>query len=301
MGTPEFAVPTLQELINSTKHDVVAIFTQTPKAAGRGMKLTGSPVYKLAISSNIPVYIPKTLKDEKTAKLIDSIDADIIVVVAYGFIIPADILAAKKYGCLNIHPSKLPKYRGAAPLQRTIINGEKETAICVMQMDTGLDTGDILLQKNLLLNPRITLQKLHDQCAKTGGKLLIEVLDNIEILPRIKQSKEGVSYAHKLSRKEGKVNWQETAFEIDCKIRGMNPWPGVYFEHEGKIIKILSAEYTKNEHQANPGELLNENFEVACGSGTLMIKYLKPEGRAKMLATDYLRGIPAKTQTIIFS
>ena len=121
MGTPEFAVPTLQELINSTKHDVVAIFTQTPKAAGRGMKLTGSPVYKLAISSNIPVYIPKTLKDEKTAKLIDSIDADIIVVVAYGFIIPADILAAKKYGCLNIHPSKLPKYRGAAPIHWAVV------------------------------------------------------------------------------------------------------------------------------------------------------------------------------------
>ncbi len=301
MGTPEFAVPAFQELINSTEHNVVAIFTQAPKAAGRGMKLTNSPVHKLAISNNIPSYTPKTLRDEKTIRLIDSIDADIIVVVAYGFIIPANILAAKKYGCLNIHPSRLPKYRGAAPLQRTIINGEKETAICIIQMDTGLDTGDILLHKKLPLSEKVTFSELHDQCANIGGELLIEVLNNIENLPRIKQSEEGVSYAHKLSREEGRVNWQETAFEIDCKIRGMNPWPGVYFKYEGKIIKILSAKYTENKHQVNPGELLNENFEVACGLGTLIIKTLKPENRAKMPATDYLRGIPAKTQTIIFS
>lgn len=301
MGTPDFAVPAFQELINSTEHNVVAVFTQAPKAKGRGMKLANSPVYNLAIDNNIPIYTPKTLRKEQAMDLITSIDADIIVVVAYGFIIPENILSAKKYGCLNIHPSKLPKYRGAAPLQRTIINGEKESAVCIMQMDAGLDTGDVILQKDLTLDSHITLLELHDKCADIGAKLLIETLDNIDSLPRVKQSEEGLSYAHKLTKEEGKVDWSESAFTIDCKIRGMNPWPGVYFEHEGKIIKILAAEYTENTHAASPGELLGDNFEVACGQGTLIIKSLKPAGKPKMLATDYLRGLSSLKNNIIFS
>lgn len=298
MGTPDFAVPALQNLIDST-HNVVAVFTAAPKPKGRGMKMTNSPIHELAINNNIPVYNPATLRNEKAIELIDSIDAEIITVVAYGFIIPQNILDAKKHGCLNIHPSKLPKYRGAAPLQRTIINGEKETAICVMQMDAGLDTGDVILQENLKLDSRITLPELHDQCAKIGGKMLIETLDNIETLPRIKQTDRGLSYAHKLSKEEGCVDWNEDSFVIDCKIRGMSPWPGVYFEHEGKIIKIISAEFTEKDHKNTPGELLGNNFEVACGKGTLVIERLKPSGKPTMLATDYLRGFVAKS--IIFS
>jgi methionyl-tRNA formyltransferase len=291
MGTPEFAIPALQNLISSNDHKVKAVFTRAPKAQGRGMKLTNSPIHDLAIAHNIEVYTPKTLRNEDAIKLIDSIKADIIVVVAYGFIIPPNILAAKKYGCLNIHPSKLPKYRGAAPLQRTIINGETETAICIMQMDEGLDTGDIILQKDLPLHPQIALQELHDKCAKIGGESLLEVLTNIDNLPRIKQSEIGISYADKLKKEEARVNWQDTSFTIDCKIRGMNPWPGVYFMHNSKIIKILEASYTNELHHLKPGTILNSNFEVACGSGTLLIKSLKPEGKGKMLASDYLRGI----------
>lgn len=291
MGTPDFAVPALEALINSPKHKVVAVFTQKPKAQGRGMKVANSPVHKLALLNDISVYTPTTLRSEESNELLRSIDADIIIVVAYGFIIPAGIISMKKHGCLNIHPSKLPKYRGAAPLQRTIINGETETAVCIMQMDAGLDTGDIILQKDFELGPRITLIDLHDKCAKIGGELLIEVLDNIDNLPRIKQSEEGLCYAHKLTKEEGKINWQDSAFDIDCKIRGMNPWPGVYFENNGKTIKILSAEYTNNEHNATPGAVLNKNFEVACGKGTLIIKTLKPEGKTSMPATDYLRGV----------
>ena len=301
MGTPDFAVPAFQELVNSTEHNVVAVFTQVPKAKGRGMKLTNSPVHNLAIDNKIPVHTLKTLRNEQAMDLITSIDANIIVVVAYGFIIPENILSAKKHGCLNIHPSKLPKYRGAAPLQRTVINGEKESAVCIMQMDIGLDTGDIILQKNLKLDSRITLLELHDKCADIGAKLLIETLDNIDSLPRIKQSEEGLSYAHKLSKKEGRVIWNESAFAIDCKIRGMNPWPGVYFEHEGKIVKILTSEYTENIHKASPGRLLGDDFKVACGQGTLIIKSLKPAGKPKMLATDYLRGLPSLNKNIIFS
>ena len=301
MGTPDFAVPAFRELITSTEHNVVALFTQAPKAKGRGMKLTNSPIHNLAIEHDIPVFTPKTLKNEKSIELIKTIEADIIIVVAYGFIIPENILNAKRYGCLNIHPSKLPKYRGAAPLQRTIINGEKETAVCIMQMDAGLDTGDVILQENLKLASDITLPELHDKCANIGAKLLIETLDNIDILPRTKQSNEGLSYAHKLSKEEGRVDWNESAFAIDCKIRGMNPWPGVYFEHAGKIIKILSSEYTENKHKALPGELLGNNFEVACGKGTLIIKSLNPAGKSKMLATDYLRGLSTPDNKVIFS
>lgn len=300
MGTPDFSVPAFQELINSTEHNIVALFTQAPKAKGRGMKLTNSPVHNLAIENGISVYVPKTLRNEEALELIKSINADIIIVVAYGFIIPKNILNAKKYGCLNIHPSKLPKYRGAAPLQRTIINGEKESAVCIMQMDSGLDTGDIILQENFKLSPHITLLELHDQCANIGAKLLIKTLDNIDNLPRIKQFEVGLSYAHKLYKEEGRVNWKESSFVIDCKIRGMNPWPGVYFEHAGKIIKILSSEYTENNYKLLPGELSN-NFEVTCGKGTLIIKYLKPAGKSKMLATDYFRGLLISNNKIIFS
>jgi methionyl-tRNA formyltransferase len=291
MGTPEFAIPALQHLVSSRDHKIKAVFTRAPKARGRGMKLTNSPVHDLALSHKLDVYTPTTLRNEEAFKLIDSIRADIIIVVAYGFIIPKSILTAKKYGCLNIHPSKLPKYRGAAPLQRTIINGETETSVCIMQMDEGIDTGDIILQKDLSLSSKITLQELHDECAQMGGKLLLEVLENIENLPRVKQSESGASYADKLTKEEAKVDWKDSAFNIDCKIRGMNPWPGAYFIHDYKTIKILEATWTNNEHKSNPGEILNSDFEVACGSGTLIIKYLKPEGKPKMLATDYLRGV----------
>lgn len=300
MGTPDFALPAFQELIDSKNHNVVAVFTQRPKAKGRGMKMSNSPIHDLADKYNIPVHTPKTLRNDEAQELIDSIDADIIVVVAYGFIIPKNILEAKKHGCLNIHPSKLPKYRGAAPLQRTIINGEKETAICIMQMDEGLDTGDIILQKDLKLDDRITLPQLHDNCAKIGGELLIEVLDNIDSLPRIKQSEEGLCYAHKLSKEEGKIDWRENSFAIDCKIRGMNPWPGVYFEYEGKIVKIISATYTEKKHDFLPGKIMGKNCEVACGSGTLIIESLKPEGKKQMPAADFLRGIAKDLNEVVF-
>jgi methionyl-tRNA formyltransferase len=293
MGTPEFAIPALQALIDSTKHKVVAVFSQRPKAKGRGLQVAESPVHILANNHHIPVYTPSTLRNEEADKLIKSIDADIIIVTAYGFIIPKNILEAKKYGCLNIHPSRLPKYRGAAPLQRTIIDGERETAVCIMQMDEGLDTGDILLEKDFSISDKITLGQLHDQCAKIGGEMLLEVLDNIDNIKPKKQSEEGVIYAHKLSREESKINWHESAFAIDCKVRGMNPWPGVYFEHQEKKIKIIEAEYIDIQHKYEPGSILNENpkfLEIACGSGILRIFKLQPEGKKTMDAKDWQRG-----------
>lgn len=290
MGTPDFAVPALKELIFSKEHKVVAVFSQKPKAKGRGMKITKSPVHELANTHEIPVHTPSTLKKAESLKLIESIQSDIIVVVAYGFIVPKDILESKKYGCLNIHPSKLPKYRGAAPLQRTIIEGEKETAVCIMQMDEGLDTGDIILQEDFVLDQRITLQELHDKCAKLGGDLLLKALNNIETLPRVKQSNTGETYAHKLTKEESRVNWHNSAFKIDCMVRGMNPWPGVYFEFENKKIKILEAEYSNNDHSFKPGKIINKCFDIACLNGVLHIKSVKPEGKPKMSSEDYLNG-----------
>ena len=290
MGTPEFAVPAHQNLIPSKEHNVVAVFSQRPKAKGRGMKITKSPIHQLAESHQISVHTPTTLRKAELLELIDSISADIIVVVAYGFIIPKDILESKKYGCLNIHPSKLPKYRGAAPLQRTIIEGEKESAVCIMQMDEGLDTGDIILQEDFALDPRITLQELHDKCAQIGGDLLLKTLDNIETLPRIKQAANGQTYAHKLTKEESRINWRDSAFKIDCMIRGMNPWPGVYFEFENKKIKILEAEYSNIDHNYEAGQIINKSFDIASEKGILHVKSVKPEGKPKMSSEDYLNG-----------
>lgn len=290
MGTPEFAVPTLKRLIDSVTHQVVAVFTQAPKSKGRGLNAIASPVHRLALQSNIPVYTPPTLRNKECINLIDSIVADVIIVTAYGFLIPPQILHAKKYGCLNIHPSSLPQHRGAAPLQRTIIAGDLVTSVCIMQMDEGLDTGDIILKSTWELPPKVTFQELHDQASMIGANLLLEVLDNIDNLPKIAQSLDGVSYAHKLKKEEGVINWQESAYQIDCKIRGMNPWPGVYFKYKGKIIKILEAEYSDTNNNLSPGTVINDRLWVACGKGTLIIKKLQQEGRKILNATEFLRG-----------
>ncbi len=294
MGTPEFAVPALDALIDSRNHKVVAVFSQKPKPKGRYLHIHDSAVSKLANDYNIPVYTPSTLRNDEALKLVQSINADIIVVAAYGFIIPKNILDSKKYGCLNIHPSKLPKYRGAAPLQRTIINGEKETAVCIMQMDENLDTGDILMQRNFDIPLDITLQELHDKCATLGAEMLIDVLDNITNLIPKKQDEKGATYAHKLTKKESIINWEESAFFIDCKVRGMNPWPGVYFEYQTKKIKIIKAQYLNIEHKELPGTILDEKnkfLDIACKNGALRILQVQPEGKKIMDAKDWQRGI----------
>lgn len=290
MGTPAFALPTLKKLIDSPEHHLAAIFTQSPKAQGRGLKISKSPVHLLAEQYDIPIFTPTSLKKPELLQLIDSINADIIIVIAYGFIIPAAILKAKKYGCLNIHPSKLPQYRGAAPLQRTIINGESESAVCIMQMDEGLDTGDIILQQNISLDSRITLPELHNQAAEIGGNLLLKTLANIEKMPRIPQSTINISYADKLSKSESLINWQADAFKIDSMIRGMNPWPGAHFLTRGKKVNIIEATYRKSAEKYPAGQILNKKFEIACGQDILCPQYLKPEGKSKLAATNYFNG-----------
>ncbi|MCC8368825.1 MAG: methionyl-tRNA formyltransferase [Rickettsia endosymbiont of Oxypoda opaca] len=301
MGTPAFALPALEKLIYSNNHQLVSVFTQKPKAKGRGLHEVKSPVHQLAVQHRIPVYTPSTLKSNEVINLINSIEADIIVVVAYGFIVPTAILNAKKYGCLNIHPSDLPRHRGAAPLQRTIICGDKTSAVCIIRMDEGLDTGDIIVKQNFDIPARMTLEELHNKCAAIGAELLIKTLDEIDHLPHVPQIDQGVSYAHKLTKEEGKINWEEAAYQIDCKIRGMNPWPGVYFSYKDKIIKILEADYLNQPHDFLAGTVISKKLEIACGTGILIIKKLQQEGRKIVTTEEFLRGVDIPVGTLLIS
>jgi methionyl-tRNA formyltransferase len=304
MGTPAFALPVLKKLINSPNHQVVNVFTQKPKAKGRGLPEVQSPVHQLALQHKILVYTPSTLKSPEITELISSIEADVIVVVAYGFIVPPAILQAKKYGCLNIHPSDLPKHRGAAPLQRTIICGDKTSAVCIIRMDAGLDTGDIILKQNFDIADRMKLDELHNKCADMGAELLIKALDGINNLPSIPQINQGVSYARKLTKEEGKINWCETAYQIDCKIRGMNPWPGVYFSYKDKIIKVIEADYMDQSDSFSrqeflAGTVISNKLEIACGSGILKIKKLQQEGKKALTDEEFLRGTEIAAGTVL--
>lgn len=290
MGTPDFASPALKALINS-HHEVVAVFTQAPKPKGRGLELAESPIHLIAKEYNIPIYTPTTLRKPEYYQQVIDIQADIIIVVAYGLIIPQTILDAKKYGCLNIHPSKLPKFRGAAPLQRTIMSGDTETAVCIMQMDAGIDTGDIIMQKNFAIEPNISLKQLHDLCADKGADLLLQTLDNINNLPRTKQSEEGSSYAHKLTKEEGEIDWNLSAQEIECKIRGMNPWPAAFSYYGDMTVKILEAIPHNQEHNLTPGTILTKDLMIACGSGIIEIKKIQKPGKKAMGFDEFLRGM----------
>lgn len=293
MGTADFAVPVFEKLVSSKIHQVVSLFTGLSKAKGRGLKTsTLSTLHRRALEQNIPVFTPHSLETAEIQTLINTTSAEIIVVVAYGLMIPREILTAKKYGCLNIHPSDLPKYRGAAPLQHTIINDERQTAVSIIQMDEGWDSGAILLKHCFDLPPRITLPDLHDQCASIGADLLIKVLDQIEVLPKISQAQVGISYAKKLRKAQGRINWQHSAYQIDCQVRAMNPWPGSYFEYQGTLIKILVADYRLLEHSIFPGTIISDQLEIACGTGILIVKKLQQAGKASLTSAEFLRGWP---------
>jgi methionyl-tRNA formyltransferase len=288
MGTSSFAVPALSEL--AKKHPVQAVFTQRSKAQGRGLNIKLSPVHQLADSLSIPVHTPGTLKSNEILELIDSIDADVIVVCSYGFIIPKTILEAKKYGCLNIHPSLLPKYRGAAPLQRSIINGDDKTAVCIMQMDEGLDTGPIILQQDLAIDENLTYTELHDKCAAIGANLLLKVIEEIGTLQRSIQSADGVSYAHKLGKQESRIDWSRSAKQIHNQVRGMNPWPGVFFAHNNLEIKVLKTTVVNAKHSFEYGTVINDQLHVACGDGVLAMELLQKPGGKVLSSRDFLRG-----------
>ena len=291
MGTPYFAVPTLNSLITSS-HEVTAVFSQAPKPKGRGMEVTISPVHNLAESYSIPIYTPSSLRNQETFEIINSIEADIIVVAAYGFIIPKNILESKQYGCINLHPSKLPRFRGAAPLQHTIIEGDEESSICVIQMDEGMDTGPILLQKDFTLPEKPTLKWLHDYTAGEGAKMILEAIDNIDRLAPCAQSNEGVVYATKLSKEDGFIDFGLSAEKICAKIRGCAVWPGSFARSDSNIFKIIDAEPIGAPSHLPPGSIFEseKNMLVSCGNGVLKIISIQPENKKPISGQDFLNG-----------
>ena len=292
MGTPEFAQVSLQALLDDGRQ-VVCVITQPDKPKGRGYEMAMSDVKKLALEKNIPVHQPITLKDGAIMPLLEEYHPDIIVVVAYGQILPEYVLNFPKYGCINIHGSLLPKYRGAAPIQRAVIDGEKLSGVTSMYMEKGLDTGDMLIKRELPISCEATAGEYHDALAVLGGEVLLETLDKIKegTLTPEKQNDSLSTYASQLSKAEGEIDWNNTSEAIYNKVRGLNPWPMAYSFIGGKRFTIDFV--YKCEQSGNPGKVLraDENgLIVGCGEGSVLIKNIKVEGKKKMSVGDYLRG-----------
>jgi len=293
MGSPDFAVPTLEKLIAS-HHQVVATYCQPPRPAGRGQKLRNTPVHDVAAKNDIPVFIPTSLKSEEAQEEFRSLNADIAVVAAYGLLLPPPILEACPHGCINIHPSLLPRWRGAAPIQHTILAGDIETGICIMQMDKGLDTGDVITQTTMMLDKDITAGNLHDDLALKGAEQLLDTLSLIEkkLDSRTAQSNEGACYASKITKSTSRIDWNKTATEIDCQIRGLSPWPSATcLLPDHTQLKIISATFDSSiSHDEMPGTILNDHLTIACGTGTLTPTKIQAQGKKAMDAPSYLRG-----------
>lgn len=288
MGTPEFAVPALRELIAG--HEVVAVYSQPPRPAGRGQKERKSPVHTLAEEKGIPVHTPVNLRNADDVAQMKSYGAELAVVAAYGLLLPESVLNAFPHGCINIHPSLLPRWRGAAPIQRTVLAGDTETAICIMQMEKGLDTGPILKSMKLVVKTGVTSGELHDELSEKSAGVLLETIRNIDSLKPEVQSTEGVTYAKKIEKTEAKIDWNKPAKEIDQLIRGLNPFPGAYFEYQGVRVKIHKAEIVQGG--GITGAVLDDVLTIACDSGAIRPVTVQKEGGKPIALAEFLRGTP---------
>jgi methionyl-tRNA formyltransferase len=297
MGTADFAVPSLAALI-AAGHEIAAVYSQPPRARGRGHQLLPAPVAALAVEHRIALRTPERL-DEAAIKDFAALELDGAIVAAYGLILPPTLLAAPRLGCLNVHASLLPRWRGAAPIERAILAGDTETGVTIMKMAAGLDTGPILLVKTVPIGPRATAVELHDQLSRLGGALLVEALDQLsrrQIVPRT-QPETGVTYAKKLRREEGAIDWRKSAAELDRLIRALNPRVPTWFMHEGERIKLIEAFPVTG--RAAPGTVLDDRPTIACGDGALLLLRLQREGRAALSAAEFLRGHPMPPATIL--
>ncbi|PHQ69470.1 MAG: methionyl-tRNA formyltransferase [Sneathiella sp.] len=291
MGTPEFSAHVLDRLM-AAGHDVVCIYSQPPRPAGRGKKLTPSAVQKHAEAAGIEVRTPQSLKPEDIQQEFAALNLDVAVVVAYGLILPKPVLETPKFGCLNLHASLLPRWRGAAPIQRAIMAGDSETGVAVMQMAEGLDTGDVLSETRVPITATTTAGSLHDELAVVGADLMLSTLARLGDvdLVAVPQAKDGVTYAEKILKAEAAIDWRRSAIELDRLIRGLNPFPGAFCEHNGVRLKILAAEIV--EGKGRPGEILDENVTVACGEGGLRLTLLQRPGKSPMATKIFLNGHP---------
>ena len=301
MGTPDFSVGTLEELIRAG-HEVVLAVTQPDKPKGRGKEMQFTPVKEVALKHGIPVFQPKKIRDAESIEELRKYPADVMVVIAFGQIVPKEVLEMTPYGCINVHASLLPKYRGAAPIQWSIIDGESVTGVTTMQMDEGLDTGDMLLKTELPISPKETGGSLHDKLAEAGAKLCVETLKALEEKTVVaeKQGETTTAYARMLDKKLGNIDWNNGAEEIERLIRGLNPWPSAYTMWEDKVMKIWEAEVVEGEEKSETGTIVKvekDGFFVQTGKGLLKITQLQIPGKKRMDAGAFLRGYSIKEQT----
>jgi methionyl-tRNA formyltransferase len=293
MGTPDFSVPTL-EAIHAAGHEIVAVYSQPPRPSGRGMATTPSPVHARAAALGLPVFHPVSLKGEEAAAAFRAHDADVAVVVAYGLLLPEAILAAPRHGCLNLHGSKLPRWRGAAPIQRAIMAGDAETAVEVMRMEKGLDTGPVCLSAVTPIAPDETTGDLHDRLAALGAALMVEALDRLERddLPCAAQPDEGITYARKIEKAEARIDWSGDAKAIHDTIRGLSPFPGAWCEAPigGKHERLKILRTTLGEGSGAPGEVLDDALTIACGTGAIRLVEVQRAGGKPVEAVAFRRG-----------
>ena len=293
MGTPDFAVPTLLALA-SAGHDIVAVYTRAPKPAGRGMDLQVTPVEREARRLGLPVLTPKTLKDADAQAAFAAHDADAAVVIAYGLILPKAVLDAPKLGCFNVHASLLPRWRGAAPINRAVMAGDKESGVTIMQMDEGLDTGAMALVDRVPIAPDMTAGDLHDALSRLGADLMTRAIAAAErgSLALTPQPEAGVTYAAKISKNKTRIDWAKSGAEVHNHIRGLSPFPGAWFEIDGVRIKALRS--TCSEGNAAPGTALDDKLTIACGDGAIRLLQVQRAGKQPMQADEFLRGTPVK-------
>ncbi|WP_170441989.1 methionyl-tRNA formyltransferase [Ruegeria arenilitoris] len=295
MGTPEFSVPVLDALVQAG-HEIAAVYCQPPRPAGRGKKDRPTPVHARADALGLPVRHPTTLKSPEEQAAFAALKADVAVVVAYGLILPQPILDAPRHGCLNIHASLLPRWRGAAPIHRAIMAGDAETGICIMQMEADLDTGPVLLRQATPIGPEETTAQLHDRLSAMGADLIVQALDRLSELTPEPQPEVGVTYAAKIDKAEARVDWSRPAVEVDRQIRGLSPFPGAWTQIEGERVKLLAS--SLSDGQGVPGEVLDDALRVACGTGVVELLRLQRAGKAAQDRETFLRGwpIPAGTR-----
>lgn len=297
MGTPDFAIPVLQRLIN--EHEVVCVYTRAPKEAGRGNKISKTPVHLLAESKGIEVRTPKTLRNEDEQKLFRALDADIAIVAAYGLILPKAVIEAFPRGCLNVHASLLPRWRGAAPIQRSIEAGDKESGVTIMQVVEALDAGAMYKKGVVPITPDMTGGMLHDKLAAIGADLMSDVLEHMDTIKPLTQDESLVTYAAKLDKAESLLDFTKPAEVLERKIRAFNPFPAMFFEYNGERFKVLRAEVLDLSGKA--GQILEDehNLIVACGEKALKITEIQRQGKKAMPTADLLRGFSFATGTVL--
>lgn len=301
MGSPDFAVPSLRALVDAG-HDVVCVYAQPPRPAGRGQKERLTPVDEAAIELEIEVRTPRSLRDPEEQAKFAALDLDVAVVAAYGLILPREILAAPRLGCVNVHASLLPRWRGAAPIQRAILAGDTETGVTIMQMDEGLDTGDMLLSRAIPITAETTGQSLHDALSLLGAEMIVPALEGLATgsLTGTPQPDEGVTYAKKLERDEGRLDFTHPAVELERLVRAFDPWPGAFFEHAGTRIKVLAAEAFDIGPVSNlPGTVLDPELTISCADGAFRPTRVQRPGKGPVDTDAFLRGFQIPPGTVL--